>query len=810
MAVSAGVLQRDDWGRMDESARSAWVAGLRGEPPAADVAAIVSRVREGGDAALRELTRELDGVELDELFVPSGAMEAAASLVEPAVVAALEDAMDAIQRYHADQRALLDAERRVRTAPGVVAWRRWLPIERAAGYIPGGRASYPSSVLMLGVPARLAGVGQLILATPPRGDGTVDPVVLLAARMVGVERVLRVGGAQAIAALAYGTESVPRVDRVFGAGNAWVTAAKRLVSADTAIDLPAGPSEAVIIADAGADAAMVAADLLAQAEHGPDSVAILLTDAPALIGAVEAEIEDQARSLATGERALSTLRARGRSMVVDSMAAAVQLANDVAAEHVALQCHGAEALASSLRHAGSVFIGKWSPIAAGDYATGTNHVLPTGGAARSYSGVGVEAYGRWTELQRVDESAAGRLARTVGAIAGREGLPAHAASVALRAQRAGAGQPDDPIELLRRPGAVRAYPAEPSDEALAVQAGIPAARLRRHDMNTLDGALPAVVEAHAGYDARRLSDYGDLAYARLRDAIAGQLGVEPRRIVPGAGADELIRLVTTATVGDGDAVLVPTPTFGMFSVEARLAGARVVELPRARLWERQAVAAMQRAVRASAARLVWLCSPNNPTGDRYALAEIRELASDLPAMVAVDEVYLEFAEADAGAEPNSSSAIRLQDELHNVIVLRSLSKAFGLAGARLGYLVVPAALAERFDAIRLPLSVAAASEAVAIAALDDPQAAARRARLVVERRRLSTVLEELGCDVLPSVANFVTFRPPDADALAARLFGDGIVLRTYSDGPMRGWLRATALGAENNQRLIDALRGALA
>jgi histidinol dehydrogenase len=814
---AAGVLRVDSWAALGADARSAWLGGLRAEPPDADVREIVARVRRDGDLALRELTREIDGVELDDLFVPASAFSEARASVPSQVVEALGEARDAIRRYHADQRALLSQQRHVQTGPGVVAWRRWLPIERAGGYVPGGRASYPSSVLMLGVPAQLAGVDELIVATPPRRDGSVDPTVLVAAQMVGVRRVLRVGGAQAIAAFAYGTASVPRVDRIFGAGNAWVTAAKRLVAADTALDLPAGPSEAVVIADAAADPAFVAADLLAQAEHGPDSVAILLTDAAALLPSVEREIERQAAKLATGERAVATLRAWGRCLLVADMATAVGVANGIAAEHVSLQCAEAETLVERLRNAGAAFIGPWSPIAAGDYATGTNHVLPTGAAARAYSGVGVESFGRWMEVQRVSPSAVDRLARTVGAIAGAEGLPAHAASVSVRAERAAAEavEPsDDPVELLRRPEDVEAYAAEASDEELAAAAGVPLAQLARHDMNTIGEVLPNAAAAIRDYDTTRLSEYGDLAYVRLRTALAEKLGVEPSRIIPGAGADELIRLVTTAVASESDAVVIPTPTFGMFAVEASLAGARVVSVPRGELAQRQDVDAIRRAVVANAARLVWLCSPNNPTGDRYSLDEIRRLAADLPAMVVIDEVYLEYAELDAGVEPNSTSAIKLQGELRNVVVLRSLSKAYGLAGARLGYLVVPTPLADRFDAIRLPLSVAGPSEAASIAALGDATADERRAAIIAERRRLAAALTELGAEVLASAANFVTFRPPssgpDADLVASRLFTKGIVLRTYESGPMAGWLRATALASGKNARLIEALKEAMA
>jgi histidinol dehydrogenase len=821
------ILRRDDWSAIPPADRGAWLAGLRAPTPDADAAAIVAQVRAGGDAALRALTRQLDGVELGDLFVPEAEIEAAAGKVSPDLRRALEQSASAIRRYHADQRAVLSVERPVRTGPGVLAWRRWVPIRRAGGYVPGGRARYPSSVLMLGIPAALAGVDELILATPPGPDGRVDDAVLFAASLAGIRRLLRVGGAQAIAALAYGTESVPRVDRILGAGNAWVTAAKRLVSSDVAIDLPAGPSECVVIADSTADPALVAADLLAQAEHGPDSLAILVTDEPWLLDVIDRELRLQATSLETGQRALDALRDWGRGVEVRDTAAALELADAIAPEHLSLQCRNAEALASDVRNAGSIFIGPWSAVAAGDYATGTNHVLPTGGAARAYGGVGVESFGRWLEVQRVSAEGARRLAPIVETIAAAEGLPAHGASVRLRAARAeseavdaaddAAGErvetvgsaraADDPVELLRRPGPVIPYAAEPSDGELAAQLGLPAERVARFDLNTLEAPPSGAIDGYRAYDPNRAAAYGDMAYRGLRAVLGDRLRVDGRRIIPGAGADELIRLVATATLGQGDAALIPTPSFGMFAVETRLAGGRIVELPRIDLERRQTVDDLRAAAERESVRLVWLCSPNNPTGDRYSLDEIRALADGLPAIILVDEVYLEFAEADADEAPGSTSAIRLQDELPNLLVLRSLSKAYGLAGIRVGYLVVPDGLVDRFDALRLPLAVSGPAEAMALGALGDEEAATDLQRAAIgQRRRLAEALEGLGCRTLPSVTNFVAFQPPDAPALAAALAARGLIVREYDSGPMAGWLRAGALDAARTGRLIDALR----
>ena len=804
-------LRRVDWPALDDAARAAWLGALRPAEPGADVSEIVAAVRDGGDDALRELTLRLDGVDLDDPWVSADEWDAAS--VEAPLAAALADAAASIGRYHAEQRNALRQERRVRTAPGVVAWRRWQPIERAGGYVPGGRAAYPSSVLMLAVPARLAGVDELIVATPPNRDGSVSPAVLVAARIGGVDRILKAGGAQAIAALAYGTASVPAVDKIFGAGNAWVTAAKRAVSNRVAIDLPAGPSECIVLADGTADPELVALDLLAQSEHGPDSVAIVVSSDADLLDAVEAALPRLAENLATGERALATIARHGASVLVADLDGGLELINAVAAEHVSLQCDDADALAAGVRNAGAIFIGPWSPIAAGDYATGTNHVLPTGNAARAWSGVGVESFGRWIELQRLSPAGARGVSDTVEAIAMAEGLPAHAASVRARADRADDElQVDDVIELFRRPERVVPYPAEPSDEELSARAGIPVTSVVRADMNTLGGGpLPAVARALDGFDARRTTEYGDLAYARLRAALGDCLGVDPRRIVPGAGADELIRLVTTQAVGAGDAVVIPTPTFAMFAVEARLAGARVIDLPRSEPACRQPVSEIRALAENEAARLVWLCSPNNPTGDAYALDEIRALAEGLPALVCVDEVYLEFGEESIGAAAGSTSAIRIQQELPNVLVLRSLSKAHGMAGARVGYLVVADALAERFDGVRLPLSVGSPSETIALAALAaEPEAAERRRAVIGARDRLSMLLDQLGCDVLPSVTNSVAFRPTiDAGLADAALLARGVAVRRYEHGPMAGWLRATARLEPEEGRLLNALKEVL-
>lgn len=355
--------------------------------------------------------------------------------------------------------------------------------------------------------------------------------------------------------------------------------------------------------------------------------------------------------------------------------------------------------------------------------------------------------------------------------------------------------------------AVEPYPAEHSDEQLAEELGLPPERVIRFDMNTLGGGpLPAVVVALRAYDPARLVEYGDQAYRRLRAGIQAATGAPSHRVIPGAGADELIRLVTTMTVAKGDTVVIPTPTFAMFDVEARLAGADVVEVARDDPGQRQPVAHIRDAAERAGARLVWLCSPNNPTADRYDEAEIAALADGLSALVVVDTVYQELAEVSLGLPPERASLLQLQDRFPNLIILRSLAKAYGLAGARVGYLVVPEVLAARFEASRLPLAIGGASEAVAIAALSDaPAARVRLAEIVAQRERLASAFSGLGWRVLPSLTNFLLVRPPDAHAIAAGLLRQGLALRSYPAGPLGDWLRITVRAAMENDRLLQAL-----
>ncbi len=395
----------------------------------AQVQPIVEAVAREGDAALRRFTRHFDGVELEHLAVPEAEFDAAEASLEPALKDAIRQAAANIERFHAAQAETVQV---VETMPGVRCWRKALPIERVGLYVPGGSAPLFSTVLMLAVPARLAGCARVVLCTPPQRDGSVHPAILFAARLAGVAEVCRVGGAQAIAALALGTESVPRVDKIFGPGNQYVTAAKQLVQRQgVAIDLPAGPSEVLVVADDTAVPAFVAADLLSQAEHGPDSQVVLVALSEKLLEAALAELEAQLDALPRADIARQAL-AHSRAIVVRTPDEALAFANAYAPEHLILALAEAERWAEAVRHAGSVFLGHYTPESAGDYASGTNHTLPTNGHARAWSGVSLDSFVRKTTFQQITAAGLQRLGPVVETMAAAEALEAHRRAVSIR------------------------------------------------------------------------------------------------------------------------------------------------------------------------------------------------------------------------------------------------------------------------------------------------------------------------------------------------------------------------------------------
>ncbi|MEM7371204.1 MAG: histidinol dehydrogenase [Bacteroidota bacterium] len=390
---------------------------------------ILDAVRQEGDEALKALTSRFDKVQLDQIRVSQAEIQQAESLLDPSLKQAIQQARQNILTFHQSQQASDD---KIETMPGVLCWRKNIAIEKVGLYIPGGTAPLFSTVLMLAVPANIAGCEEIVLCTPPDSSGKVHPAILYTASLCGVTTMCKVGGAQAVAAMAYGTSSVPRVYKIFGPGNQYVTMAKQLVAKEgVAIDLPAGPSELAVVADDTAKPAFVAADLLSQAEHGIDSQVLLVSSSRQLIEQVQEELRLQLPQLPRADIAEKAL-ANSQAILVEDEATAIELINAYAPEHLILAIERDEEVAARITNAGSVFLGNYTPESVGDYASGTNHTLPTNGYARSYSGVSLDSFVKKITFQKLTAEGLQRLGPTVEIMAEAEELIAHKRAVSLR------------------------------------------------------------------------------------------------------------------------------------------------------------------------------------------------------------------------------------------------------------------------------------------------------------------------------------------------------------------------------------------
>lgn len=395
----------------------------------ATVRTVLERVRMGGDEAVKEYEHTFDKVQLDSLAVTEDEMDEAERLVSPELRAALEQAHSNIAKFHSAQ---LFEGKKIETSPGVVCWQKAVAIEKVGLYIPGGTAPLFSTVLMLATPARIAGCKEIVLCTPPGKDGKVHPAILVAARVAGVNRIFKAGGVQAIGAMAYGTETVPKVSKIFGPGNQYVMAAKQQVSLhDVAIDMPAGPSEVAVVADNTANPVFVAADLLSQAEHGADSQVVMISTSETMIGKVAEEVESQLQQLPRKELAGLSLE-KSKLILVGNREEAVRIVNEYAPEHLILAVDDYMDFAERVVNAGSVFLGIYSCESAGDYASGTNHTLPTSGYAKAYSGVSLDSFIRKITFQELTAEGIRSIGRTVEIMAENELLDAHKNAMTVR------------------------------------------------------------------------------------------------------------------------------------------------------------------------------------------------------------------------------------------------------------------------------------------------------------------------------------------------------------------------------------------
>ena len=759
---------------------------------ASRVRAIFGQVQAGGDAALFELAAQLDRATLSQLLVSEAEFAAAAAQVPAALQSAIQQAKSNIEAFHAAQR---EPELRVETMPGVLCRRRSVPVQRVGLYVPGGTAPLFSTLLMLGVPARLAGCPEVVVCTPPQPDGSVSPVILFVARLLGIDKVVKAGGAQAIAALALGTASVPAVDKIFGPGNRYVTAAKQLAAAEfgVAIDMPAGPSEVLVMADASANPAFVAADLLSQAEHGPDSQVIVLSDSAALLQQVQAEVAQQLATLPRREVAAQAL-AHSRAILLPDAATMLRFSNQYAPEHLILATADADELAEQVTNAGSVFLGHLTPEAVGDYASGTNHTLPTSGYARQYSGVSLDSFVRKITFQRLLPAGVRALGPVVEIMAEAEGLAAHARAVTLRLQSL-VGPADT---VLPKAAAGRPYAGliRPSVERMK-----PYSSAR----DEFEGLAPVMLDANenslGSVGPDDFSRYPDPHQRAIKGRLAALKGVAPEQIFLGNGSDEAIDLLVRLTCTPGqDSIVTCPPTYGMYEVAANLNDVAIERLPLTADFALPIQAAAQLA--ASPARLVFLCSPNNPTGNLLAPEAVEAILKSFRGIVVLDEAYADFA-----AGP---SWITRLAEFPRLVVMQTFSKAWGLAGLRLGVAYASAELIGYLNKIKPPYNISAATQQHALAALAQaPQLPQLRTELLSGRRWLEQELAAVRIidHVFPSDANFLLARfNVDATAVYDALSQRGIVVRNRTTQPgCAGCLRLTVGTPAENQRLLAAL-----
>jgi histidinol dehydrogenase len=713
------------------------------------VAKQLAEVRAEGDTALLRFAKEFDRAELETLEVPRAELERALETLDPAVRRGLERAA---KNLEAVARASLPPPSQVEVEPGVVVGRRADPFARVGVYAPGGKAAYPSSVLMGVVPARAAGVKDIIVCSPPSSSGLPSDVVLAAAALAGATRVFAIGGAGAIGALAFGTASVPRVDRIVGPGNAWVAEAKRQVAGEVGIDSPAGPSEILVIADAQASPEAIARELLAQAEHDVDACVVALCVGEALaarvIGALEASLASQPRR-ATIETALRT---RGAVLSIASLDEAWPFAETFAAEHLQLNLADAESSLSKVRNAGTVFLGASTSVAFGDYLTGANHVLPTAGAGRRFSGLSVLDFVRWQTWQRVTPAAAASMASDVVTLATSEGLPAHANA----AQGASAATTvEDTATLRTRPTLA------PIERYLPTR---PPCQLDLTDNTNLFGVPPSVQQLLASPPPAAVTRYPAPYADTLRGALASFTGTALENIVTGCGSDDVLDATFRAFGEPGDVVAYCPPTFSIVSAFARANTLIPTAVP-------LDVDALAR----SAGRVIYLCSPNNPTGAVLPEGFVEALLSKTNAVVVLDEAYVEYASRESMAKRAPS--------LERLVVVRTLSKAFGLAGLRIGYAVGSPALIAQIEKTRGPYKVGGLSEAAAVAVLTKDREWVQRGIDIVKSSR-AAFLEALsanGFRTLPTEANFVLV-PLERSAtdVATRMRERGVSVRAFS------------------------------
>ena len=749
------------------------------------VSGIIADVRNGGDGKVLEYVAKLDGFSTDArgLKVSGEEIASASALIDEGLKDAIAVAAANIRKFHEAQRP---DDVVVETMPGVVCRQKNVPIGTVGLYIPGGTAPLFSTVLMLAIPASIAGCGRIVICTPAGRDGSLSPVILYTASLGGISEIYKVGGAVAVGAMAYGTETIPKVDKIFGPGNMYVMEAKRQVSQDCAIDMPAGPSEVMIIADGSARADFVAADFLSQLEHGKDSQAILLTTSAGFAEAVTEHVARQVERLPR-KNIVDVSMEGSMAVVLHTVDEMVDMANLYAPEHLIIATEAPDVTVEGIVNAGSVFLGNYSTESAGDYASGTNHTLPTGGWAVSCSGVSLSTFMKKMTIQEISGAGLGRLGPVIERMAVAEGLDAHANAVRIRL----AGLPGDDAGRLRDDGA--------GVESLLREniKGIVPYSTARDDCKV---EMDVYLDANENPWDSGVNRYPSPHQTRLKKMLSVLKGIPAENIFLGNGSDEAIDLVFRLFCPPGkSSMLQIVPTYGMYSVAAETNDVDVIDFPLADDFSLDAESLLSK-VREDT-KVIFLCSPNNPTGNLLDRDAILRILDRFAGIVVVDEAYIDFA--------SSVSLAGMIGRYPRLIVLQTLSKAWGMAGLRIGLAIADRSVVDVMSRVKYPYNISVLAQEKAEAILSDPLPVFDKVSVIVEERsRVARALENLPQveKVWPSDANFLLVRFRDKDMVFRGLMRNGIIVRDRSSAyGCSGCLRITIGTPEENDRLLEAL-----
>lgn len=782
---------------------------------------LLQRVIDEGAPALYQLAEKFDHVTPPSLAVGADELRAAYEGLDPQVREALELAIEHARAAH---QAQLPTPKITEVVPGGVVAQRWVPLRRAGLYVPGGRAVYPSSVVMNVVPAQVAGVESIVVASPPQADfgGLPHPTILAACHMLGVTEVIAVGGAQAIGAMAYGFTdgdyTCKPVDKVAGPGNIYVAAAKRCVQEVCGIDAEAGTTEIGILADSTADPSFIAADLISQAEHDPAAASVLVTDSMELAAGVLESIDVQVENTLHRERILEALGGPQSGIIVTAnLDVAEAIIEAYGAEHLEIMTADATERAMRIRNAGAIFVGPFSPVPLGDYMAGSNHVLPTGGTARYASGLNVTQYLRSVQVIDYSEGALASVAAPLVALAEAEELPAHGQAVSIRGGRL--KTEDSPVRLPWRPELADVEPYGAPQLDVPVRLNVNENPYAPQDA-VVDSVVASVRDAMAN-----LNRYADRDAWGLREALAEYLRAESGADITAAqvwaanGSNEVMLQLLQAFGGPGRTVMASAPTYSMYVEYARDTNSDWVCLPAPQINPDDAgslfapldVDRFIRGMKQYRPAVVLLPSPNNPSGTAIPAADLELVLAaakttgpgGAATVVVVDEAYGEFRAA------GTPSAIELLADNPHLVVTRTLSKAFAAAGLRLGYMVAATDVIDEVQKVRLPYHLSLLTQAAATAALSHAETQMEQVDLLrQERDALSQWLQDQGLQVAPSSANFLLFGPvEDREQVWQQLVDRGVLIRVV--GP-EGCLRVTVGTPEENAAFRQALVEVLA